>query len=348
MYKQNKIFKMKLKLLLVLFLVSFQCYSQVSVGPRHIGRSQNFKKGVLEKFKNTETVFLLSSVYDKEVYEQILKDSWDVTPYRIVDLEDFEIADFLSDKYSFAQLSGFERVYHTKHGGYSSLFTYVDFQMFDQEKIKKKLSKMSDKKKVRKFDELLNENSYAIARFYIFPKDDFLNKAVPYKENETELSLYKDDVFFNYKPGLLKNYFQKINNLIKAEEVYWLYKNDHLPELQNLASSKLYIPAYMLIKYNPFTIKDKDIEEESTHSLLEKYDFDYEIVEDDVLSDRIMKNEEFYYMRYVRMNAERFIQVVNSKTGEIVYRDYVTGLGYNLKPKQINNLNKSIVQASRK
>lgn len=339
---------MNVKLLFVLFLVIFQGYSQVSVGPRHIGRSQDFKKGVLEKFKNTETVFLLSSVYEKEVYEEILRESWDVTPYRIVELEEFDIADFLNEKYSFAQLSGFERVYHTKHGGYSSLFTYVDFQMYDQEKIKKKLSKMSDKRKVRKFDDLLNENTYAIARFYIYPKDDFLHKAIPYKENETELSLYKDDVFFNYKPGLLKNYFQKVNNLIKAEEVYWLYENEHLPELRNLASSKLYVPAYMLIKYNPFTIKDKDVEEASTESLLEKYAYDYEIVEDDVLSERIMNNEEFYYLRYVRMNAERFIQVVNSRTGEIVYRDYVTGLGYNLKNKQINNLNKSIVQASKK
>lgn len=339
---------MNLKILLLIFFVGFQTYSQVSVGPRHIGRSKDFKKGVIEKFKNTETIFLLSSVYDKEVYEQILKDSWDVTPYRVVDIHDFKIQNFLSEKYSFAQLSGFERQYHTSQGGYSSLFTYVDFQMFDQEKILKKLGKMSDEKKVKKFDELLNENSFAIARFYIFPKDDFLHKAVPYKENETELSLYKDDVFFNYKPGLLKNYFQKINNLIKAEEVYWLYGNDHLPEIQNLVSSKLYIPSYMLIKYNPFTIKDKDTEEENTESLLEKYSYNYEIVKDEDLSDWILNNEEFYYLRYVRMNAERFLQVVNSKTGEIVYRDYITGLGYNLKNKQINDLNKTIAKAAGK
>lgn len=337
---------MKLKTLLLLGFITFQSYAQVSVGPSHIGRSKNFKKGVVEEFKKTETVFLLSSVYDKEIYEQILKDSWNVTPYKIVDLYNFNMEDYLDNRYSFAQLSGFERVYHGTGGGYATLFTYVDFQMFDHEKILKKLKKMSDKKKAKKIDDLLTKNRSGIARFYIFPKDDFIKKAVPYKENETELSLYTDDVFFNYKPGLLKNYFQKVNDLIRDEEEYWLYGNDFLPELKNLASSKLYIPSYMLIKFNPFIAKDRDVEDVSTESLLAKYDYDYEIVEDDLLSDRIMNKEEFYYLRYVRMNAERFVQVVNSKTGEIVYRDYITGLGYNLKNKQIKELNKSIAKAS--
>ena len=99
---------MRLKILLL--LITFQSYSQVSVGPRHIGKSEKFKKGVLDKFKSTETIFLLSNIYEKEVYEKILKDSWDVTPYKVVDLESFEIENYLSNKYSVAQLAGFKKI----------------------------------------------------------------------------------------------------------------------------------------------------------------------------------------------------------------------------------------------
>lgn len=95
---------MKLKIFVLLLLITFQGYSQISVSARHIGKSSKFEKGVLEKFKNTETIFLLSGIYDKSEYDKILKTSWNVTPYKIVDSENFDIEDYISDKYSIAQL----------------------------------------------------------------------------------------------------------------------------------------------------------------------------------------------------------------------------------------------------
>jgi hypothetical protein len=100
---------MKLKILLLLF-ITLKSYSQVSVGPKHTGKSKKFKKGVLAKFKNTETIFLLSNVYDKNEYEKILKDSWNVTSYKIVDFEGFDIENYLSNKYSIAQLDVLKKI----------------------------------------------------------------------------------------------------------------------------------------------------------------------------------------------------------------------------------------------
>jgi hypothetical protein len=48
------------------------------------------------------------------------------------------------------------------------------------------------------------------------------------------------------------------------------------------------------------------------------------------------------------MNAEGFLQVVNSKTGEIIYRNYITGICYKLKLKQIKYLDRKILKASKK
>ncbi|MFK5982185.1 MAG: hypothetical protein QM499_04650 [Flavobacteriaceae bacterium] len=340
---------MKLKLILLLFFITSQTFSQISVGPKHIGKPGKFKKGVLERFKNTETIFLLSKIYDKAEYEKILKDSWDVTPYKIVDLETFDIENYLSDKYSIAQLAGFKRIKQMKNGGTStSLHTYIDFKIYDSDKIFEKLNKLSPKKRTKKKSDIIDDYSLNIARFYIYPKDEFIQTAVYQDMNKIFYSFYMDDVFFNYKSGLLKNYFQKINNLIESEEVYWMYGNDYLPELKKLKKNKLYIPSYMTVTYSGWTGKDSEEGEENIQDILKKYEYQYEVIPDEDLSTKIMNNEEFYYLRYVRMNAERFIQVVNSKTGEIVYRNYIAGFSYKIKSKHIKDLNSKIIKASKK
>ena len=339
---------MKLKIFVLLLFITLQGYSQVSVSAKHIGKSSKFKKGVLEKFKNTETIFLLSGIYDKSEYDKILKTSWNVTPYKIVDSENFEIEDYISDKYSIAQLAGFKRIKQMKYGGTStSLFTYVDIKIYDSEEIFKKLNKLSPKKRAKKKNDIINDNSSNIARFYIFTKDDFIHTSLSKDMNTIVNSLYNDDVFFNYKLGFLQNYFQKINNLLKEEQIYWMYEDDFLPELKKLASKKLYIPSYMTIKYNGWTGQDSEEDDENIEDIFKKYDYKYEIISDEELNNKILNNEELYYLRYVRMNAERFLQVVNSKTGEIIYRNYITGLSYKIKSKHIKELNGKIKKASK-
>lgn len=333
---------MKLKLIIFLVFFSIENYAQISVAPRHIGPSGKFKKGVLKEFKNTETIFLLSNIFSREEYENILKDSWTVTPYKIVEPHELNLEDFYSGKYSIAQMSGFKRI-----GKSTSLFVYVDLKTYDSEAITKKLSKLSEKKREKKMQEILDDNSNNIARFYLFPKDDFI-RTIYKPMNEIVISLFTEDVFFNYKPGFLKNYFQKMNNLLEDEEISWMYSKDYLPELKKLKSNKLYIPSYLTTKYQGMYGSDSEEGNERIEKLFKNYSYEYEIIDTDLLSEKIMNKEALYYIRYVRMNAERFIQVVNSITGEIIYRDYMTGMSYNIKPKHINEINNKINKAVKK
>lgn len=331
---------MKFKVL-ALLLFAIQGYSQISVGPKHIGRSKEFKKGVIEKFKNTETIFLLPNVYDKSEYEKILKESWNITPYKIVDLENFDLKNYLNDKYSIAELIGI--IETSTRGTY--LTTSFDIRMYDNEKILKKLNKLSVKKWEKRKEEIFKKNTINIARFYLFPKDHFLYTLATSVKKDIITSLYNENVFFNYNLGLLKNYLQKINNLIKANETYWMYENDYLPELKKLANNKLFIPAYLGIKYDGWKGIDGEQDDENIKEIFKKYDYQYKIISTEELSNKILENQEFYYLRYVRMNSERFLQVVNSKTGEVIYRNYIMGLSYKLKPKNIKKLNKKIKRA---
>lgn len=339
---------MKIQLLAIALCLSVSSFAQVSVGPRHVGKAKKFDKGVLEKFKNTETIFVLSEALGRYDHMKILDDSWDVTPYQIVHIEDFDIEKYLDKNYSIAKLGGFLKTTSLGHGGYTTLYTYIDFVMYDGDKISKKLKKLSPKKREKKKMEIIEENALKIARIYIFPKDDFIHTSLSKSTEETFTSLYIDDVFFNYKPGFIKNYFQKVNDLIKNEEVYWMYEKDYQEELKNLSSAKLYIPSYMTIKYNGWTAQDSEPDEENIEDIFKKYDYQYEIIDDSALSEKIMNNEELYYIRYVRMNAEKFLQIVNSKNGEIVYRDYIPGLSYKIKSRHIKDINKDIARAAKR
>lgn len=358
---------MKFKILLFLLSVTLHSFSQVSVGPRHVGTSSKFKKGDLEKFKNTETIFILSDIYEKEIYTKVIEDSWDVTPFKIVDYKSLNIDDYLNGKYSFAEIAG-RLSYRESTGGGTSTFliTYLDFKMYDNEAINKQKDKLSREKWRKKREDILDKNASTFARFNLYQKDDFLRIAIPnvgkvstfgmdrsvilseeYMDDVIE-AMYSKDVFFNYKPGFLKNYFQKINELLKAEEVYWMFAKDFTPELKNLTKTKLYVPSYISIKMDRWKVEDSEENDENIDDIFGKYDFEYEIILDEELNDKIINNEELYYLRYVRMNSEQFIQVINSKSGDIIYRDYIGGRSFKIKSKHINELNDKIIKASKK
>lgn len=342
------------KTLLALFciLFTYSGYSQISIAPRHVGGLSKFKNNELNKFKKTETIFVLSSIYDKEVYEEILKKSWTVTPFKVVDIEDFNLEDYLSSKYSIVTIGGLTRTVESSKISTISTYVYLDFKMYNGEKIRKEISELSPKirkkKRNKKIEDIEHDYTYNIARVFLFPKKNYYFSDGGINASSDNNEIYTDDVFFNYKPGFLKNYFQKINNLIKNNESYWMYKEDYKPELKKIATKTLYIPSYLSIKYNGVKGENGERDHSNIDRIFKNYKYSYEIISDQELSDKIMSSdEEFYYLRYVRENVERFLQVVNSKTGEVVYRDYITGLGYKIKPKHISSLNSKIKKSAK-
>lgn len=337
--------KLKKLLLFAFLFTQIQLFSQVSVGSKHIGGSGEFENNEWQKFKNTTTIFVLSNIHDQDVYEKILSKVWTVTPFELVSFEDFERSNYFGSQYSIAKLGGFKRIKQMKTGSVTSLFTYVDFYLYDGGKIKEELQGLSEKKFERKYRGVVSDAKINIARFYVYPKDDFIRTSISKEMNEIVNSMYSDPIFFNYSPGMLQNYFQKINDNIKREEETSMYGFNYLPTLKNLAQQTLYVPSYIGIKYNPWKMSDGEVDPENLENIFKKYEYAYEVISAEELNQKILKGEDFYYLRYVRMNAERFLQVVNSTTGEIVFKLYVTGLSYKIKPKHLKEISKSIERA---
>ncbi len=337
--------KKTITILALLFFVA-TASAQISVSSRHVGKAKKFSNNELEKFKNTTTVFVLSDIFEKDEYKKILDKSWTITPYVISN--DFDKKDYLDGKHSFVELRGLKKIKTMKSGAkVTYLYMYLDIFMYDIEALKKALKKKKGAKQ-KKINKIFRKHQIPVSRIELFPTSDFILTALT-EENEVIIKdVYTKDCFYTYELGFLQNIFQKVNSLIKKEEIYWMYEDDYTAELKNLKHQTLFVPSYMKTMYNPFRMKDSNKRLDKVIEAFSEYAYKYEFQEDEVLNERILNGEEFYYLRYSRTNSQKFIHIVNSKTGEIIYRNYETGLAYNIKGKHFKALNKTIKKALKK
>jgi hypothetical protein len=109
-------------------------------------------------------------------------------------------------------------------------------------------------------------------------------------------------------------------------------------ELKNLKNETLYVPSYTMIKYNKFNGNESKSHDEE--DIFEDYKNKYKIVSTEELNNKILsETQPFYYLVYIRSCTQKFINVVNSSTGEIIYSEY-NAISYNMKTKDLRKLYK--------
>ncbi len=369
---------MKFKIILYIFLFSFFIsVGQISVSSSTAGSLDKFKPEVFKNFKATTTVFILSNVYKKEEYEKLLKTCWTVTPFKIVSVDDFDYRNYLSKEYSFAHL-----ISSSHEEGMIRFTNRIKFYMIDLDKVNKKIE--STKEKYQKFIDLINYNLIEIASIELFANTEMcqkidskygMMKSIDYSKpstfiqeyeyfyskkvfDEKELKfnfrkemidlIYEDPSFKNYTLGVLKNYFQKLNGLLVNEQFCGLKETDYKSnELKNLKIKTLYIPDYNNFYYIParYHIEDVMRTDKQMEELFKDYKYKYEFIKDNDLDSKIQNNDEIYYLRYVKVNNRKYFHIVNSKTGEVIYKDFGAGLStYNINGKDFKNLSEAIDQ----
>jgi len=336
----------KLLLLLALTFVATG-HSQLSFSKTHIGPPSDFKKGIRERFKETTTVFVVPSTYTKEQYESILKDNWTASKYKIVSANEFNIKDYLTDAYSFAWL---QCDVVSDHNVFY-MDAYYDIFMLENEKMLKKIDKaITDESKLL---DLIDDNKINFVHIPI----QLSNKSfemVKDKLNPTVRlifkgpSLEKKKAVFNeilaskglnnFELGFLKNDFQRANKVINEGKTYWMYGNDKTPKVKDLKKETLLIPDYIQSEYKSLSGKENIRTQAEVSELLSKYKSKFEIVSQNDISKKILAGDDFYYFRYSRIIASKFIEIVNGKTGEVVYRSYAGFAAYNLKDKDFENI----------
>lgn len=340
---------MKNYVFLFFLICTCTAFSQVEVGAKRYGKNEPIKAEVLEKFKNATTLFVLPDRIDLETYDRLLKEIWTVNPYKIVTIDDFEIEEMYNENYAFFSIDYHKKNRKDKAGNSVTAFhSYFDLSIYDGDEIATRIAKFDDRVKAKKMPIILKGNRTTLAKFYLYPEEEFIGTTLKANRRSIIESLYASDVFYNFSEGLLKNYVQQVNNILLKGYNYILEQKDHKSQIAELANKTLYIPEYVTLKTNVLKVKVSPMKDKEIKNLFQFYHHSYETISDAALSEAIVKGKELFYLRYVRVDDEKFIQIVNSKTGSIIYRDYVAGFTYNLKPKFFEYLSLTIDEVTGK
>lgn len=334
-----------------MFVLSVENYAQVAVTPSERGANEEFKKGQLENFKTTTTVFVLPEMYKKEEYEKVLKEVWTVTSFKVVDFKDFKHLDFVNGSYSFAEIFG--DLLRTSSGT-MYLHTNLGIKVLSKEKFEKEFRKLKtdDKNYDKKLRDVINESLSYVARIPLCPTNEFLRNALgsldlmKLKFPEEKMGklygeMYAKVSFTNVNLGMLKNYFQQINQIITKGEHCGLYEDFVNPKIKNLKESILYIPEVYMMKYDAWRFSETLRDEKEIKKLLEDYKYKFQFIKDEDLEKKILDNQDIYYLRYVSMNGNKYLQIVNAKSGDPAYYIY-DAMSYNLKDDDFKKINKAI------
>ncbi|WP_333875455.1 hypothetical protein [Flavobacterium sp.] len=158
-------------------------------------------------------------------------------------------------------------------------------------------------------------------------------------------AMYKTDYdaaghFKNWGAGVLSNYLQQLCTLLeKGNECTAKTEIANTGELQKMAGGTLFVPDYVLTKFN------KNSDDESK-KYPEKEIFDgitlaYKVLSAAELNNKIInQTTPFYYLLFIKTPTEKFVTVTQSQTGEIIYLAY-SGSAANFKNGDLKELQKA-------
>ncbi len=317
-----------LTFLLILFGFSLPSTAQMSISnPEEIAN-----------LKNGTTYFGVedpSSERTKE-YIEILKNNWTFNTIEVIPIS--ELPNYYTPENSYFTIGLID-----KNMSYTRTVTTPDFQdvkvtnlpiyhqYFEVWKFNDNYFKQAPEKRKRK-DKYVTQ----IARLEIFMDDYTL--ANPYTVFQTA---YSDETHLrSWGPGIFKNQIQELQELLAKNEKDGLYsKIFQKDKVEKLKVETLYVPDYIFVKRNKFNGNESERFEEK--ELMEGYGLKYQIISIEDLNSKILNGEEIYYLYYVRSNTDKYISIINSKTGEVIYSIY-RPMSYNFSDKDMKILQKDI------
>ncbi len=349
---------MKIKLALLFFTISLSgAFAQVNIGksksPINLYVSHH-KQDVFDRVRNMETIFFIpNSIIDKEELKKEIKSIWSFNQISFVDeIEtDDEVERYNFFKPYFSEnkmiISLIDNIYSkTKTGGVMGTGTrtvggYISFKF--------RVSVFENIKKNKKGE--LNFDERNIAEV-IFTPNIRLRQDIAYSVGGKMMIGSFDKInekygeepgFYNYDLGYVKNFFQELNQRLsdsknlKMEDSF--EKEDKMADLK---SKTLYAPKWVLMKYNAMAASYGKTRTEE--ELFGKYEYNYQVLSNEEINEKILKGDDFYYMMYTQFNRVKIISVIHSTNGEIIYSK-VDG-AYNVKDSDLKALSKLVKKAS--
>ena len=134
---------------------------------------------------------------------------------------------------------------------------------------------------------------------------------------------------------MLKLYLKEVQTDLEQSKRSFLFESvKNEAKIQKLKNDTLFVPSYVLTKFNKFNGRENKSHESS--ELFKGYPYPYQIIDPDELSRKVVDEEIEYVFDYVKSSTDNFIRVF-SLSGGMIYQSY-KAVSYNLKSKNINKI----------
>ncbi len=306
----------KITLIIALF-TQFLMLGQISVSLKE-KKVKHINEEYLENLKNSKTIFVFRDE-DEENLDQLissLENVWNYTELEFLSYDEYKTSEFTED-YSFFTIKGYYSSYG-KIDGTKTENTHIYLLLW---------KKINGKQRVFSRIELSpDHDTFLEARQCLIDRSNFMS------------TLYNKSTVYNWNIANLTNALQLVNKQLEIREERSRFKSDFTDELIKLKKDTLYVADYTLVKIG------KNHEPEK---LLKKYDYAYKVVSIEELETLVTtSNKPIYYLSYVHSSTDKFVNVVNSKTGDIIYANYQP-ISYNIKSKDLGELNRAINKSAK-
>lgn len=319
--------KMKIKFFLTTFFfimtVTFIANSQIAIS--NISEIAKIKSG-------TTYIAMKDPNSDKaKEYVNAFKNNWTISKFEFIKYS--EIEKFISPENSFLMIGDYEHntqfIKSYENGSrqngisYSNTHLYLELWTCDEKYFQ-------SKKKKKEFG---SSDKIQVARIELFT--DFATLSDPDKLFQSDYD--GNGHIRNWGPGILKNYIQSLMSYLNKNEKRKLYSEIfNAKEMENLKKEVLYVPEYVLTKFNKYTGDETKKHDEK--DIFEDYKLKYKILPTDELNQKIIADKtSFYYLIYIKSSTDKYVSVVNSLTGELIYSAY-SPLSYNIKSSDLKDI----------
>jgi hypothetical protein len=301
--KTRIMLKVKQIILFSLFILwGTICKSQVSYFGKSLLNSQK-----LDVFTKTTNLFTLQygDYAELEKFDQAIKKTWTITPYKIIKPEELSPYDMLAN-YSFFYFDG----YAEKLDSVTNVNVVYAL----------KLVTPSKKPKVKEESILATVTLFADrnTNLLVETQDQQFGSKRSIKNNLLS-NLYNKSSLLNWSPGLLTGYLKQINDGLLANENctldYQFYNKVLLPEL---AKETLYVPEYIKEVFSSrlALLPPSGI-------IAEPYNYKLKFVPYKVLDSLILnKDTHIKYVVYTQRSNDKIISVYDSKDDKIIYQRF--------------------------
>jgi len=277
------------------------------------------------RLKKTTTLFSFQYMDYKELenFEQALKKSWTITPYKIVQPQ--ELFKYAGDSaYSYFYFDGF--VSTAEDAKNVNVFYLL------------KLSKPESK------TELVLGSIALYPDFISTELIKSIDNELMSKKNKRSKMLnlfYNESQFYNWSPGFLAGYLKQINEGLLSKGTqspdYGFYNRKQLPKL---ATDTLYVPKYIRESFSSASARQPL---NTTTEISEPYRYKLKFVSVHDLDSLILKSKDpIKYIVYTQQATNKIISIYNSENNQIIYQKYVPG-SFNFEMSDLNEIRKIIV-----